>query len=110
MLQTKKYLNPTSLTILTMDRHIETVTLTSKGQLVIPQEIRKEMHLAEGDKLLLFKEHGMITLKPVKKLGKEIEEDLIEMKLAAEGWKDIEAGRFTEYKNVDDFLKDMKKW
>jgi len=48
-----------------MEKHIEIVKLTSKGQLVIPQEIREELKLKEGDKLDIETEKHKIILKKV---------------------------------------------
>lgn len=89
---------------------MEIVKLTSKGQLVIPQEIREELKLHEGDRILLFRENGTMVLRPLKLVSKEVEEEMIEMKLAAQGWKEIEEGKYKEYKNVDEFLESLWKW
>lgn len=93
-----------------MERHIEIVRITSKGQLVIPQEIRQELKLHEGDRLMLFKENSTVVLRPVKLMSKNVDEELHELKLSEEGWADIEAGRYAKYRNTEDFLKDLAKW
>jgi len=49
---------------------MEIVKLSSKGQIVIPAKIRKELKLSKGDKLLLEREGDMIILRPVVKLSK----------------------------------------
>jgi len=92
-----------------MEKHIEIVKLTSKGQLVIPQEIREELKLKEGDKLMLLKENGTVLLKPVKQMGREVEEELADMKLAAERFAEIESGKYKRY-NKAEFLKELAKW
>lgn len=93
-----------------MERHIEIVRMTSKGQLVIPQEIRQELRLQEGDRLMLFKENGTVVLRPVKLMSKNMDDELRELKLAEAGWANIEAGRYTKYNSTEDFLKDLAKW
>ncbi len=45
-----------------MDSHVETVTVSSKGQVVIPEEIRRELKLRKGVKLVLIKKGNLITL------------------------------------------------
>lgn len=42
-----------------------TTTLTSKGQVTIPKELRKKLDLQQGDKLVLVEEHGNIILRKV---------------------------------------------
>lgn len=42
-----------------------TVKLSSKGQIVIPQEIREALQAAPGDRLvLLLQDHGVLLLSP----------------------------------------------
>ena len=54
-----KGLNKSNLTNLTMD----ITKITSRGQVVIPQEIRKKEGLREGEKLLVYDLNGTIILK-----------------------------------------------
>jgi len=49
---------------------MEIVKLSSKGQIVIPAKIRKELKLSKGDKLLLERRGDTIILRPVVKLSK----------------------------------------
>ncbi len=49
---------------------MEVVKLSSKGQIVIPAKIRKELKLSKGDKLLLERNGDTIILRPVVKLSK----------------------------------------
>jgi AbrB family looped-hinge helix DNA binding protein len=44
---------------------VETVTLSSKGQLVIPKAVRQSAQLAAGDLLTVCYVDGEIRLKPV---------------------------------------------
>ncbi|MFO8077981.1 MAG: AbrB/MazE/SpoVT family DNA-binding domain-containing protein [Thermoplasmatota archaeon] len=41
------------------------VTLSSKGQIVLPSKIRNKFHLKKGDKLLIEKKKDTILLKPI---------------------------------------------
>lgn len=44
---------------------MEVVTLSSKGQIVIPVKIRKKFSLREGDSLILVEESDGIRLQPL---------------------------------------------
>lgn len=46
------------------------VKLSSKGQIVIPAEIREYLKLDEGDKVLIEKKNHDIVIKPVAKLSR----------------------------------------
>ena len=48
---------------------MEIVKLSSKGQIVIPAKIRKELNLSPGDKLFIEREGDVIILRPVVKLS-----------------------------------------
>ena len=49
---------------------IEITKITSKGQVVIPQDIRKEKGLKEGEKFLVYDIDDSIVLKRIKNLEK----------------------------------------
>ncbi|MCW3134262.1 MAG: AbrB/MazE/SpoVT family DNA-binding domain-containing protein [Methanophagales archaeon] len=49
---------------------MEIVKLSSKGQIVIPAWIRRELGLSGGDKLLIHREDDGVILKPVVKLSR----------------------------------------
>jgi len=44
---------------------IEVTKVTARGQIVIPQEIRKEIGIEKGTQLLVYTEDDAIILKPV---------------------------------------------
>lgn len=51
-----------------LDKHgtsMETVKLSSQGQIVIPKDVREAAHLAEGMELAISFEGGEIKLKPI---------------------------------------------
>lgn len=83
--------------------------MTSKGQLVIPQEIRKEMKLREGTRFIAIEARGQILLRPATKFMAGLKEDLLELKLAEEGWKAYERGEYKSYSKKK-FLKELAKW
>jgi AbrB family looped-hinge helix DNA binding protein len=58
--------------------HIRSVTVSSKGQIVIPEEIRKELALKEGTKLVLVEKDGKVILQKEKEALKNFEKMLTE--------------------------------
>ena len=49
---------------------IEITKMTSRGQVVIPQDIRESKDLKEGEKFIVYDLNDSIVLKPVKNLEK----------------------------------------
>lgn len=71
--------------------NMKVTKLSSKGQIVLPAELRKEFHLSKGDKLIVKKQNGEIILKPITSLKKlkgvdEIEEASKELEKTREEW------------------------
>ncbi len=56
---------------------LEVTSLSTKGQIVIPKEIRKNLGLKPGTKLIVIQEKDNILLKPIKLPKKEQFEKLI---------------------------------
>lgn len=55
--------------------HIKTLKLSDKGQISIPKEIRNDMHLKKGDKLLLMTKGEKLILQKADFLLKKLEVD-----------------------------------
>lgn len=77
---------------------METITVSSKGQVVIPEEIRKRHRIKKGTKFILVEDDGRLILqkeevvnKLLKKMIKatETKEDFGYLALAEENLKDI---------------------
>lgn len=49
---------------------VVTVTVTSKGQITLPSQLRKELKIKEGEKLLVIREDDSIKIIPMPKLSK----------------------------------------
>jgi AbrB family looped-hinge helix DNA binding protein len=81
--------------------------MSSKGQIVIPQDMRGD--LKEGDKLVVMKNNDQIIIKKADKFSKNFEEDMEFAKRTEEAYKRYERGEFKEME-FDDFIKEMKKW
>jgi len=81
--------------------------MSSKGQIVIPSELRGDLH--EGDKLVLIKSDNQFVIKKVSDFGKNLQEDIEFAKRTEEALKRIDGGKGTTLE-FDDFIEDMKKW
>ena len=81
--------------------------MSSKGQVVIPQDMREG--LSEGEKLVIIKNGQQIILKKMDDFDKNLEEDLEFAKKTEEAWKSYDRGEFISM-GADDFLKEIKKW
>ena len=53
-----------------MGESMETVTVSSKYQVVIPERVRQENHIRPGDKMAVIVKHGVVHLVPVLPFGK----------------------------------------
>lgn len=81
--------------------------MSSKGQIVIPAEIRK--YFSKGEKFIIMKEGNLIILKSTRNMDKNFEEDLEFAKRTEEAFRKYERG---EFKEVDDkkFLEMLEEW
>ena len=93
-----------------MKKEIEIPELTkasSKGQIVIPGNLRRKMGIKEGSVFAVSAKKDMIVLKKLETGIKA--EDLKTLKLIEEAWDDIENGRYKVYFK-EAFFKEFKKW
>lgn len=93
---------------LTMDFGI--TRMSSKGQIVIPQEMRK--HIKKGEKLLIIEEKGQFIIKKASK-HKQLEEDLEFARRTEEAYKRIEAGKGIKVSGKlsdEEFMKELDSW
>ena len=86
---------------------IDITRISSKGQVVIPLEMRK--HLKEGDKLLIIKSGEQLILKKASNLDKNMKEDLEFARRTEEAYKRIEAGEFISV-DSEKLAEEMGKW
>ena len=87
--------------------NISITKISSKGQIVIPQDMRKG--IKEGEEFVIIRDNNRIILKNVKEFDENIKEDLEFAKRTEEAWEQIKAGKGTSM-DFDDFIKEMKKW
>ena len=81
--------------------------MSSKGQIVIPKEMRKG--IKEGEKLIIIQNGKQIILERAKDLNENFEEDLEFARRTEEAWKRYENGEFIEM-DYNEFLKQVRKW
>ena len=83
---------------------MEITKLSTKGQIVIPEKIRKDIEV--GTPFTVTRKDDLIILKSVKGLTEKEQKELEELN---EIWKDIDAGKGVTL-SEEEFLKEMKTW
>jgi len=86
---------------------IELTKISSKGQVVIPQEIREKLGLTEGETLVVSVKDGLIVLKKIE--GALTEDDLNTLIEIKDAWQEIESGKCKKMKS-DEVLREISKW
>ncbi len=83
---------------------IDVVNVSSRGQIVIPQSVRKRLDIKKGSRLALLEKEGAIILKKEDELLKKIEGDEMKEEL---GWLAVAEQSLRE---LWDNPKDEKVW
>ena len=81
--------------------------VSSKGQLVIPKNLRKKLEIRKGDVFATVSVKDTLIFKKVKNPLND--EDIKTVKLVEEAWDDVEKGRFRKLSKKD-FLNELDKW
>ncbi len=81
--------------------------MSSKGQIVIPTEMRED--IKEGEKLLIIKNGPQIIMKKANALDKNLHAELEFAKRTESAYKRYEQGKFKSME-FDAFIGEMKKW
>lgn len=81
--------------------------MSSKGQIVIPSELREGMK--EGEQLIIIKNGHQLILKKASTMNKNLKEDLEFAKRTEAAWERYERGEFKK-SAAKKFLKDLEKW
>ncbi len=86
----------------------ELTVVSSKGQLVIPKDIRNSMKIKEGSVMAVSSAtKDMLVLKKIKNpISKE---DMEILKDLEEAYAELARGEF-EVKSKSEFLKELRKW
>ena len=85
---------------------IDTTKISSKGQIVIPSSMRKD--LKEGDKFLIIRDKSSFLLKKADDLDEKFKEDLEFARRTEEAWERHDKGEFKTME-FEDFVKEMRK-
>jgi AbrB family looped-hinge helix DNA binding protein len=86
--------------------NINVTRISSKGQIVIPSEMREGF--SEGQEFLIIKDDERIILKKADKITEELKEDLEFAKRTEEAWQMYEQGKFIS-EPADKFLEELEK-
>ncbi|MDP7116019.1 MAG: AbrB/MazE/SpoVT family DNA-binding domain-containing protein [Candidatus Woesearchaeota archaeon] len=81
--------------------------MSSKGQVVIPAELRKGIR--KGDKLVIIHNKDQIIMKKAGKIEKAFENELAFAKETEKAWKRYEKGEFRSMESKE-FLKKLDQW
>jgi len=81
--------------------------VSSKGQIVIPQDMRGNLN--EGDKLLIIQKKGSLILKRATDLDETFKEDLEFARRTEQAIKRIESGKFIKV-DSENLFEEISKW
>ena len=81
--------------------------MSSKGQIVIPTKMRRD--IPTGETLLIIKNKKQLILKKASELDMTLSEDLEFARCTEEAWQRHDAGKSKSMKSKD-FLKELAKW
>lgn len=83
---------------------MDIISVSSKGQIVIPEKVRKNLKIKEGSKLALFEQDGVLLLKKEEDVEKIIYDN---QKKEMIGWMLLAE---KSLKDIWDNPKDDKHW
>ena len=85
--------------------NIDITRISSRGQVVIPKEMRNGFK--EGEKMVIIQNKNQLILEKMDVFGKNVEEDIEFAKRTEEAWKRYEKGEFIS-RSADEFLKELE--
>ena len=65
---------------------MKSVTITEKGQIAIPKELRQNKEFKNGNKLVVLSFEDRIELRPMKKFSESMQNTLLSEKVLAKEW------------------------
>jgi len=86
---------------------IDITRMSSKGQVVIPAELRKG--IKEGERLVVIRSKDQLILKKADSFDKNIAEDLEFAARTEKAWQEYQKGKFIS-KSKREFLAELEKW
>lgn len=90
-----------------METQIELTRTSSKGQIVLPKDVRAKLHIKKGTMFAMQVKNKVILLKKID--NPVLKEDLETLKHVQKAWDDIEHGRFHRA-TKEEFLKELATW
>ena len=82
-------------------------TISSKGQIVIPNKVRKKLDIRDGNVFAITEKKGLIVLK---KLNRQLgPDDIRTLESINDAWKEIENGKMGKSK-TSKFFMEFAKW
>ena len=85
--------------------NINLIKMSSKGQIVIPANMRQDLN--KGEEFLIIKDDERFVLKKTRRLTEQMREDLEFARRTEKAWEEIEEGKYTEY-STEEFFNRMK--
>jgi AbrB family looped-hinge helix DNA binding protein len=83
------------------------IRMSSKGQIVIPASMRKD--LKEGEELLIIRDGERYVLKPLGEFESALKDDILFAEKTEQAFAEYQKGVF-RVKEKDAFLEDLKSW
>ena len=80
--------------------------MSSKGQIVIPSEMRR--NFKEGEKLLLIQDKDQLIVKKMQQFSKTFEEDIIFAKRTEAALKRLENKKNKRKLDFDEFIEELR--
>jgi len=80
--------------------------MSSKGQIVIPSEMREDFK--EGEKLLLIQDKGQLIIKKMEQFSKTFEEDIIFAKRTEVALKKLENKKNKRFVDFENFIEELR--
>jgi len=65
---------------------MKSVTITEKGQIAIPKELRKNKEFKNGSKLVVLSFGDRIEIRPITKISESLQNSLLSEKALAKEW------------------------
>lgn len=109
MIENKRFNNVVRLILPGDNMDIGITKMSSKGQIVIPQDMRDDIKV--GEKLVVIKNKDQLILKKAELYSPTIEEDIEAAKLADAAVERYEKNPDSFFEmDGEDFIKEMERW
>jgi len=86
---------------------VSIIRMSSKGQIVIPSSMRKD--LSRGEELLIIRDGERYILKPLHELEPALKEDILFAEKTERAFNEYQQGVFTRMPGQE-FLDELESW